>query len=78
MSNTFQILSGFLERFGDEVEGRELAEPSTEVQTKIREFARGKLRGAEQGEMIKLLNENPVWIGRLAEEIKGLREGPTK
>jgi hypothetical protein len=78
MSNTFKILAGFLERFEDEVEGRELEQPTEEIQTKLRDFARGKLRGPEQGEVIKLLSSNPQWVGRLAQEVKGLREGPVK
>jgi len=75
MSNPFEILTRFLDRFGEEVEGRELPEPSGEAQIKLRAFAQGKLPEAQQGELIDLLNRNPQWIARLAEEVKALRGG---
>jgi len=78
MTNTFQILATFLDRFEDEVEGRELQEPAEEVQAKLRDFAQGKLRGAEQSELLGLLNRNPQWIGRLAQEVKALRQSPAE
>ena len=73
MRNTFKVLAGFLERFEEEVEGRELQEPTPEMETKLRDFARGKLRGPEQSEVLGLLKENPQLIARLAEEVKVLR-----
>ena len=73
MRNTFQVLAGFLERFSDEVEGRELQEPTAEIQTKLCDFARGELPEAERNKMMGLLSQNPQWIARLAEEVKGLR-----
>jgi len=76
MTNTFQILAAFLDRFEDEVEGRELHEPTPELQARLRDFARGKLPGAEQKELMGLLNQNPQWIGRLAQEVKALRGKP--
>ena len=78
MTNTFQILATFLDRFEDEVEGRELQEPTEEALAKLRDFARGKLRGVEQRELLGLLNQNPQWIGRLAQEVKALRDSPAE
>jgi len=37
----FEILAGFLAKFGDEVEGRELQELPKDVQVKLRELAQG-------------------------------------
>ena len=76
MANTFEILTRFLERYDDEVEGRQLAEPADEVKIKLRRLARGELPTAEQGELLGLLNRNPHWIGRLADEVKALRADP--
>ena len=76
MTNTFRILVAFLDQFEDEVEGRELQEPPEEVRARLRDFARGKLRGAKQDELLVLLNQNPKWIGRLAQEVKALRNKP--
>jgi len=73
MPNTFQILAGFLERFGDEVEGRELPEPPAEIRAKLHAFARGNLPKADQSELMNLLSQNPGWISRLAQEVKALR-----
>jgi hypothetical protein len=73
MKNTFQVLAGFLKRFEDEVEGRELPEPTPEMETKLREFARGKLRGPDQNAVMDMLKHNPQLIARLAEQVKALR-----
>ena len=73
MSNTFEILSRFLERYGDEVEGHGLDEMPPEVETKLRAFARGKLAPAQRSELARLLKDNPRWISLLAEEVKAGR-----
>jgi hypothetical protein len=74
MKNSFEILAGFLERFDNEVEGRESPEPPPpEVETKIHELARGQLSQTEGTEFLALLKQNPAWIPRLAAEIKSLR-----
>jgi hypothetical protein len=73
MKNNFEILAKFLEKFGDEVEGRELAELTPDVKAKLREFARGNLAAAEQGELVERLSQNPAWVSQLAAEVKSLR-----
>jgi hypothetical protein len=73
MANEFEILAGFLARYGDEVEGRELQDLPREVQVKLRELAQGSLPESERSRLFGLLKENPAWIGRLAEEVKALR-----
>jgi hypothetical protein len=73
MADTFQILAKFLEKFGDEVEGRELQEPAEETKQQLRRLARGSLPEAEQASLFAQLNQNPQWIGWLAQEVKGLR-----
>ena len=77
MSTAFQILAGFLERFGDEVEGRASPLPPGEVQAKLRALARGSLPAAEQSQLISLLSQNPQWVTLLAEEVKALRNRPS-
>jgi hypothetical protein len=73
MSDRFNILAKFLERYDDEVEGRALPEPADETKSKLRQLARGKLPEPEQEELFVLLNRNPNWIAWLAREVKTLR-----
>lgn len=73
MANEFEILAGFLAKFGDEVEGRELQDLPKDVQVKLRELAHGNLPESERSRVFDLLKENPAWIGRLADEVKALR-----
>jgi hypothetical protein len=73
MAETFQILTGFLERYGNEVEGRELQEPPEEMKIKLQQLARGKLPEREQSDLFALLSRNPPWVARLAQEVKALR-----
>lgn len=75
MADTFQILARFLERYGDEVEGRELPELAPEMKARLQRLARGNLPEAEKGELFAELNRNPAWIAWLAEEVKALRGG---
>ena len=76
MSNTFTILSAFLDHFDKEVEGRELQEPTEEFGDKLTQFARGELSESERAEVMRLLSRNPDWIWRLAEKVKALRVEP--
>ena len=73
MENEFEILAGFLAKFGDEVEGRELQDLPKNVQAQLKDLARGTLAENERSQLFSLLNENPAWIGQLAEEVKALR-----
>jgi hypothetical protein len=73
MANSFEILAKFLDRFGDDVEGRSLEEPSADVKLKLKSFAAGSLSEAERNEMIGLLQANPQWVPLLAREAKALR-----
>jgi hypothetical protein len=63
----------FLERFDDEVQGREVTEPAQDTKIKLRDFARGTLPDKEQTEIFVLLDKNPEWTAWLASEVKGLR-----
>ena len=78
MKNNFEILAKFLEKFGDEVEGREFAELTPEVRTKLQQFAKGSLPPTEQGELIERLSQNPEWISRLAADVKAMRSDTSK
>ena len=77
MANDFEILAGFLAKFSDEVEGRELQELPKDVQVKLREMAQGNLPESERSRLFDLLKDNPAWVGRLADEVKALRMGTT-
>jgi hypothetical protein len=73
MQNTFEILTGFLARYGADVEGREASPLPAEMIAQLKAFARGDLTEAEQMDLIRRLNERPDWIAFLAGEIKALR-----
>ena len=73
-TDNFQILSRFLERYGDDVEGRALVEPTGDTRDKIKRLARGTLPESERAELFAVLNRNPDWIGWLAREVKALRD----
>ena len=76
MPSPFEILAGFLEKFGDEVEGREHEPIPDDVQGRLRQLARGSLPDAEHSELFTLLNQHPHWISALAAEVKSLRQTP--
>jgi len=78
MANEFEILAGFLAKFGDEVEGRESQNLPKDVEVKLRELAQGNLVETERARLFDLLKENPAWIGRLADEVKALRPGTNR
>ena len=78
MANDFEILAGFLAKFSDEVEGRELQELPKDVQAKLREMAQGNLPESERSRLFDLLKDNPAWVGRLADEVKALRAGTNR
>ena len=73
MRNTFEILARFLKRSEEDVEGRELQEPSNETKTKLQRLARGELGATEQPEVFAELNRHPEWVSWLAREVKTLR-----
>ena len=73
MTERLQILLKFLDRFDDEVQGRELTEPTEDTKLKLRNFARGTLSQKDQTEVLVLLDKNPEWTAWLANEVKGLR-----
>ncbi len=75
MTERLQVLLKFLERFDDEVQGRERTEPAEDTKIKLRDFARGTLPEKEQTEIFVLLDRNPDWTAWLATEVKGLRAG---
>jgi hypothetical protein len=75
MRDTFEILAGFLDKFGGDVEGREITEPAEEAKTKLRQFARGVLPEPDRVQMLGELRQHPAWVAWLALEVKSLREG---
>lgn len=75
MPDTFQILARFLERYGDDVEGRALPELDAATRDKLLRLARGNLPESDRAELFTLLNRNPEWVAWLAREVKALRGG---
>jgi hypothetical protein len=75
MSEEFKILDGFLQHFGEEVEGRESPELSDELKTQLGKLARGEVPAAEQAKLFLLLKNNPGALAWLASQIKELRAG---
>jgi len=73
MPNTFEILSGFLARYDDEVVGRESSILPDEVRASIRSFALGKLSTSEHANLLRQLDAHPDWVAALAAEVKMLR-----
>ena len=78
MPNTFEILSGFLAHYDDEVVGRESSMPPAEISADIRSFARGQLSTSKQEELVRQLTDHPDWIAALAAEVKTLRNPDNK
>ena len=76
MGDPFSILSRFLERFDDDVEGRALEDPPEDVKQKIARFAAGALPEAERTDLINLLQAHPQWVPLLAREVKARRASP--
>ena len=74
MTERLEILLKFLDRFDDEVQGRELAEPAEDTKLKLRDFARGTLSQKDQTDVFVLLDKNPEWTAWLANEVKGQRQ----
>jgi hypothetical protein len=74
MAERLQILLKFLDRFDEEVQGRELSEPTEDAKIKLQRFARGTLSEEDQTEVFVLLDRNPEWTAWLAKEVKGLRQ----
>jgi hypothetical protein len=73
MTERFQILLKFLDRYGDEVQGREVSDPTGEAKRKFERLARGTLPEHEQAEVFAMLDREPRWVAWLAREVKSLR-----
>ncbi len=73
MDGTFEILARFLQKFGDEVEGRQATELPQETRAKLTQLAHGKLEPAVRTELMAQLGQNPEWVAWLAQEVKSLR-----
>lgn len=76
MPEAFEILSRFLERYDNDVEGRSTEEPAADVQRQLKRFATGELSEAERSEVARLLHANPQWVPLLAREVRALRANP--
>jgi hypothetical protein len=75
MSNDFETITRFLNRYGDDVEGRELDEIPAQLKPKFRDFALGTLKESDRKELAMMLKEHPHWVTFLAEEARAARGG---
>ena len=71
----FTALFEFLERFGPEVNGRNISRPTDEEAERFQRFVQGKASPEEREQLCEMLRENPVWIGWLASRVKQDNEG---
>ncbi len=73
MNDDFNTLIEFLDRFGPEVSGRQLPEPSTVAAALLERFARGQCDDAERAQVCKMLKIHPAWLRWLADRVKQAR-----
>lgn len=73
MAGTFEILARFLEKFGDEVEGRQFTQLPDETRNELSQLAQGTLEPAARTELMAQLSRNPDWVAWLAQEVKSRR-----
>lgn len=74
MNTDFKTLVDFLERFGPEVTGREMAGPPNDAAAKLQRFAAGACGAEERTEVCELLRLHPAWLRWLADRVKMARE----
>ena len=76
MPESFAVITRFLERFSDDVEGRQASELSEEMKQQLKKLARGELPRAEHEQVFAVLRSEPAAVSLLAEEVKQLRSKP--
>lgn len=73
MPESFAVITRFLERFSDDVEGRQASELSEETKQQLKKLARGELPRGEHEPLFAILRTDPTAVSWLAEEVKVLR-----
>ena len=76
MPESFAVITRFLERFSDDVEGRQAFELSEETKTQLKQLARGELPREEHEPLFAILRSEPAAVAWLADEVKQLRSKP--
>lgn len=66
----FLVLSGFVQRFAPDVEGRAAEPPPPEVGEKMARLASGAASPSERTALAELLKEHPEWLPHLARAIR--------
>lgn len=74
VSNDFNTLIEFLDRFGPEASGRSFDQPGNQEAEKLQLFAQGKCNQAQVEEMCELLRTHPAWIRWVADRIRMARQ----
>ncbi len=73
MSNDFQKLTAFLERFEPEVTGHAASSPDPESKRRIERLIEGLRAGPERLRTCELLRKNPTWLRWLAGQVRMAR-----
>lgn len=73
MANDFEQITRFLNRFDDEVQGRDAMRPDPELRDQLERLARGECTDNERTRLCELLSKHPEWVGFLADSIKQMR-----
>ena len=76
MRETFAVINGFLQRFSEEVEGRQAGELSEETKAELKKLARGELPLDRHEQLFEVLRSEPTAVAWLAAEVKQLRSKP--
>lgn len=77
MSNDFNTLIDFLDRFGPEVSGKALIAPDSDAAAKLQRFAAGACDKDERSKVCEMLRDHPAWLRWLAERVKMARSAET-
>jgi len=77
VSNDFNTLIEFLDRFGPEVCGLASDQPENLAAEKLQLFAQGKCDQAQVEEMCEMLRKHPAWIRWVADRIRMARQVKT-
>lgn len=73
MSNDFQKLTAFLERFEPEVIGHAAPPPDPESMRRLERLMSGLRAGPERLDTCELLRRNPTWLRWLAGQVRMAR-----
>jgi len=75
MLSDFEIITQFLaHQEGDEVSGRDLAPPPSDLQGRLEAFAKGEMDESERQAVCEEMKSHPHYVAFLADAVKKLRD----